>query len=299
MQRGDSAAAELALARYAELAQSRRLRIAGRHVDRLRAQRDLHAGLLKHAEERFEALAEQARQLSITHWELYYGAQRSALKRERTGIRRAPVAANAVMGPHWLEQLPTMRVRRVQYALKQTESAVARHELGVLAEGGFAALTSDPFSLSTLVQLVAPAIALNERQHARTLCALLEPHADLIALSPFTFSYGSVSQYLGRLCAYLGRRREAREYLERAIAINARTGHELERLRSCLALADLFCDQRGLQARARSLATEVRETALQIGSEPLERSAKRLLSRMPAPSSEGRAPRRKSLRAAP
>ena len=108
-----------------------------------------------------------------------------------------------------------------------------------------------------------------------------------------------MSQYLGRLCAYLGRRREAREYLERAIAINARTGHELDRLRSCLALSELFCEQRGMQERARSLAAEVREIAEQIGSEPLQRAAKRLLSRMPAAPSQARAARRKSLRAAP
>jgi DNA-binding winged helix-turn-helix (wHTH) protein/tetratricopeptide (TPR) repeat protein len=292
MQRGDSAAAELALARYAELSQSRRLRIGAWHVERLRAQRALHAGHFDEAEQRFDALAEAARSASFAHGEAFYRAQRAVLARERTGERRTPIPANAVTGPHWLEQLPSMRARRVRYALELGEISAAKHELHALADARFAAVTSDPFNLSILVQLVAPVIELDERAHAHTLSALLEPHCDLIALSPFTFSYGSVSHYIGTLSAYLGRRREAREHLERAIRINARTGHELDRLRSCLALAEQLSEQRGSSERARALTQQTLEAAERLGSAPLEHRALRLLANMPAP-------RRRNLRAAP
>ena len=56
---------------------------------------------------------------------------------------------------------------RVLHALRHGETTVPQHELNVLASERFGAITSAPFGLCARVQLVSPAPALSQPEHAR------------------------------------------------------------------------------------------------------------------------------------
>jgi hypothetical protein len=170
----------------------------------------------------------------------------------------------------------------VLLTLERGEIALARAEFDELAKDDFAAVKYDPFSLFVHVQLSLACVVLDDRAAALTLHALLEPHADRIALNSFALSYGCVAQYVARLDRLLGHQARARAYFERAVEVNARAGHELARLRSCLGLAELLGSNRDSEdvAKTRALVCEVVTSAERLGARAIERSAVELANRL-------------------
>jgi hypothetical protein len=278
LQRGDAAAAERALAAYKEFATSRRMRRQLWHCERLRAQRLIDAGQLDRAETRCEQLAHDAEQMCEPLAAAYHRAQRFAINIERTGKRLSVELQEPPAVAGWAQRLPAYSVLRVQLALEQGQRERAEREFLALADGEFAAVRDDAFSLYTLVQLAGIALELSALDSARVLRGLLAQHAELIALSPFTISRGCVARYVGQLEARLGRWREARSYFELASQVNARSGHELQRLHAQLGLAECLARGRTQSERkqARKLTTSVAALAEELGAIALAVNARQL-----------------------
>src|SRR5581483_5853394 len=81
--------------------------------------------------------------------------------------------------------------------------------------------------LPTCVQLADICAALGEQRFAATIYTALLPYADSCAAIPNAIAFiGSVSHYLGRLAATLGRHDDATRHLERAVAVHSAMGAE-------------------------------------------------------------------------
>lgn len=281
MQRGDSAAAEQALDALAQLAQDLRLPFTLWHAQRLRAQRLLCSGRLDEAERRFEELWVESQRMKLPLAIYYRLAERAKLNFERTGTMRAARGGELAKLAPWVRAWPTFRSQTIAAALAEGDKKLALHEFRALADHNFAAVTDDVFALEVLVRLASASVALEERDAALLLRDLLAPHAELSAITHFTYSLGSVHRYLGELELFVGRRAQARNHIERAIDANARAGHELERLRSMLSLAHLLAQGRASErARAREFAATVATTARDFGARVLAERADVLLRPM-------------------
>jgi DNA-binding winged helix-turn-helix (wHTH) protein len=284
MRRGDRAGAERALDAFARIACELRMRPVAWHADRLRAQRLLQAGKLDEAERRFNELWVEAKRLREPFAPVFYRAQMYALNLERTGKRLSASFRERPDERSWARNLPGARTQRVLFAIEADELGTARREFHALAEQRFEAVTGDSNGLSSLAQLALVAVTLSEHDDAVVLRALLEPYAELNAINGLHFSIGCVARYLAVIERMLGEPARAREYCETAIAVNTRTGHELERLRACLELAEVLADSRssGERLRAHALAAEVHATAQGYGALALCRAAKQLDARLAA-----------------
>lgn len=275
MLRGDGAKAADVLDALARLAAGLRLRFSSWHCERLRAQRMLQAGELDAAERRFDELWVESQRMKLPLALNYYAVNCRTLHRERTGQRRAAHVVLEV--PPWIRALSGYRTSQILVAIEDGDPATAARELRALAENDFAAPSSDVFSLASLVELATAAVALGDRPAALALQARLAPYAELSAINVFTISLGSVSRYLGLLDQFLGRRMRAQRHFERAIELNARSGHELERLRSNLDLARWLAQGRASEkARARELARATADAAKRFGAFALVAAADEL-----------------------
>jgi tetratricopeptide (TPR) repeat protein len=280
LQRADAAGAERALRAWTEFVTPRRLRRQLWHCERLRAQRLLDAGQLDEAERRFRELEHEAEHITEPLAAVYHRIQSVAIRVERTGKRLSSdqIAPLAVVG--WVQRLPLVCVQRAQFAIELGQIDRAKREFRGLAADEFAAVRDEPFSLYTLVQLSAVAIDLAELDDARVLCRLLEPYAELIALSPIALSRGCVARYLGQLEARLDRWPKARSYFEQAEHVNARTGHALQRWHSQLGLAECLAHE-GEHEQARTMAASVAAAAEPLGALALVSSARALMEHRP------------------
>jgi hypothetical protein len=281
--RGDVAAADRALAAFGQIGRELRVREWVWHHDRLRAQRLLQAGRLDQAQREFDELWARSQRLRLPYAAIFYGAQLSALNVERNGRR---LTAEATHTRHeawkWARHMPAWRTERVLVLLETGDHVQARREFRALAEHGFAAVTRDSSCLFVFAKLSIAAVILQDHSAARDLHAALEPYANLIALSDFSFSLGCVSHFLGMLARFLTRRAQAREYFEVALDTNTRVGDELQALRSRLALAHLLGESRSRrdQARAEALIAEVSALAEPCGAYSLHGAAASLRERL-------------------
>jgi DNA-binding winged helix-turn-helix (wHTH) protein/tetratricopeptide (TPR) repeat protein len=275
MQRGDGAKAEQALDNYESLARQLRLPFLSWHCDRLRAQRMVHAGQLDAAEQRLAALWAESQRMQLPLALNYYVVNSKALHWERTGRHHSD--PGVLQAAPWVRVFSSFRARQILVAIDDGELATAAAELRAMAEDDFAAATGDVFALASLTQLATAAVALADREAAFVLRERLAPYAELSAITVFINSLGSVSRYLGLLDGLLGERAQAQSYFERAIELNARSGHALERLRSSLALARVLAQGRPSErAQARKLAQEVDDTAFGYGAVALASAAREL-----------------------
>jgi DNA-binding winged helix-turn-helix (wHTH) protein len=271
---GDILGADRALTEFERSARMLRLPSLIWQSERLRAQRLLSAGRLEDAARRFEELRLDSERLRLPFGAMFHRVQMRALNLERTGRRTAPGSDPA--DPLRQTRDTTMgRVLRMLIALEDGDHALARREFEAIAEGRFAAVTRDSSYLFLLCQLSLAATALGEREAAAELCTLLQPHAELIALSTFVISLGCVARYLALLEQLLGHEAQAREYFETAAEINARCDHELERLRAWLGVADMLAQSRSQRERKRActLRAEVKAGAERCGAAGLRAAA--------------------------
>jgi hypothetical protein len=278
MLKGDGRAAERELDACDLLAAHARLPFLAWEVDRLRAQRLLHAGRLNDAERRFDELRAEAGRLQLRLGDFYYSGHRVALGYERTDRRQYDVSQAARDARGAMQALPGYRVQELIVHIQSGDPHLAHQELRALAEADFEVITADPFALAWLVLLASAAVDLGERAVMRTLLTLLEPYAELVAVDYTALSFGSVSRYLGMLELALGHCMNATRYFERASEINARAGHELERLRAVLGLAEarLQSNEAHERAHGRALADEVGVAAESAGALAMVARAHRL-----------------------
>jgi DNA-binding winged helix-turn-helix (wHTH) protein/tetratricopeptide (TPR) repeat protein len=275
MLRGEGAQAEHSLEAFARLASALRLPFSGWHCERLRAQRTLHAGDLDAAERRFSALWLESQRMQLPLAASYYSASCRALSLERTGVWRRD---RAMPEPApWMRVLPGYRARSLLESIDAGELVAAARELRTLAADDFAEIVGDVYALAHLALLSRAAIALHDRPAVLALRERLAPYAQLTALTAFTSSLGSVSRYLGLLEGFLGQRVQAQAYFELAGERNARSGHELERLRANMDLARLLAKGRASErVRARTLAADVADRARACGALALVAAAREL-----------------------
>jgi tetratricopeptide (TPR) repeat protein len=278
---GDIRAADRALHEFERLARALRARSWIWQGERLRAQRLLSAGRLEDAAKRFEELRLESQRLRLPFGPAMHRAQLLALNLERTGKRVADGMPEPSEPNRWSKDVAVGRALHVMVAIEVGEETLARRELDALAQDHFAAVTRDTSYLYALCQLALAATALDEHVAATELCTLLQPHAELIALSPFWISRGCVARYLALLEQLLGRHAQAREYFETAAEVNARTDHELERLRAWLGVAGILAQSRSQQERKRACAlrAEVRAGAERCGAAALRAAATSRTSR--------------------
>lgn len=275
MLRGDGAQAEQSLDAYTRLARELRLPFSGWHCERLRAQRMLHAGALDAAERRFAELWVESQRMQLPLGATYYGVSCRAVSLERTGKWR-PERPAPEPAP-WMRLLPGFRARALLEMIEAGDVSNASRELRAWAEDDFAAATADVYALAHLASLTRAAIALRDQPAALTLRERLAPHAQLTAITAFTTSLGNVGRYLGLLELFLGRRAQAQAYFEQADESNARSGHELERLRANLDLARLLAAGRASErAHAHTLAKQVSDKAQSFGAHALVMAAREL-----------------------
>jgi hypothetical protein len=282
LQRADPAGAERSLAAFARFASRHRLRIWSWHCERLHAQHLLDIGQLAEAELRFEALAHEADRLRVPLGRTHLHSQRIALNLARTGKHFSAQTLEPPEATPALAAITGFRVLRAQHALDVGDIEVARELFRALADHDFETVTNDVFSLCSLVGLTTLAVGLNEREAALSLQRLLEPHAELIALSPFTLSSGCVARHVGALAVFLEQRPAARTHFELAIAISTRMGHELDRARSMLALGQWFAqgERQADRNRALQLSAQVSRWAQGVGATALATAARELESRV-------------------
>jgi hypothetical protein len=112
---------------------------------------------------------------------------------------------------------------RAELALGNSEEAGRR--FAEIAGAGFDRLPRNIRWVSTLLELAHLCADLGDRDHAAPLEVLLAPYAHLHGVLPVPICYGGpVEAGLARLAALQGRRDEARERLDDAIAAADRLG---------------------------------------------------------------------------
>jgi DNA-binding winged helix-turn-helix (wHTH) protein len=186
---------------------------------------------LAHLEGRFgdvERLNEEARRIGRRIDHPYaagvYTAHRVGLARERGDFayvaRTFGRAVEAGLGPlDWMRAV----LLRAELALGNSEEAGRR--FAEIAGAGFDRLPRNIRWVSTLLELAHLCADLGDRDHAAPLEVLLAPYAHLHGVLPVPICYGGpVEAGLARLAALQGRRDEARERLDDAIAAADRLG---------------------------------------------------------------------------
>ena len=156
------------------------------------------------------------------------------------------------------------------------------HDVGpILTDAGhvgFATINLDGVWLSTLWLFAAVAAELGDRHAARELFDLLEPFGTQFA-SDGAHVQGTVAQALGRLAAVLGRDDHAEHWFGAAEAMEGNMRAVLMQALTRTYWAEALAQRESTddRRRARLLAEQARETALELGCAPLlERSTRGL-----------------------
>ncbi len=119
--------------------------------------------------------------------------------------------------------------------------------------------------LPTLIVLAESAVILEDHPLCERVLAALEPHARVgVVLGNGSLFLGQTAHYLGSLALTLGRRQEAKTYLEQAAAMHARMRSEPWQLRTRSEQAHLVRAE-GDAKRARTMAEQISERARAIG----------------------------------
>ena len=120
--------------------------------------------------------------------------------------------------------VPAFRAERVLALHFGGETASAAAELADLARDGFRQVTRDGGYLYTLARLAQAAIALQQRDTARSLYNLLRRYAGFYAVNAMSLGIGPVAYYLGLLARYLGGTADAIAHFEQALVLTSRMG---------------------------------------------------------------------------
>jgi tetratricopeptide (TPR) repeat protein len=209
------------------------------------------------------------------------------LLRERGGLGTAREDIEAFVQEFaWAGALPRAFASYLYGVLGDRDRA--RRHFEVVAAAGFSTLPRDEDWLLCLILLSDVCAELGDAARAEGLYELLEPYAAMNAShQTLRFYMGSVSHFLARLAAVLGRREEASQCFEAALEMNERLGARpsLARTRYEFARFLLSRDpgaEPGVgvapadESRAQALLAEVEATAGELGMEPLLQKVREL-----------------------
>jgi tetratricopeptide (TPR) repeat protein len=153
----------------------------------------------------------------------------------------------------------------------------AREIIDSFAADDFRGLPLDGIWLGAVAYLSEAAAALGDATHAAALHALLEPYADRnVVVGWASVCTGSASRYLGLLADLLGRRDEAIERLEAALAMNEKMRARPWVVHTQIDLARVLAQSDADRERASELFEAALAEARELGMPRLVTAAERV-----------------------
>jgi DNA-binding winged helix-turn-helix (wHTH) protein len=270
-QRGDADAARRSLEELGALAVRFRLPEAQWHHRRLCAQMDFESGSFDKAASTWRALCDDPQFQTLPYVKALDRIQQLSIaieRDERPGAR------------HELYELvsrwsPTVRAETLLLSSLVENGRIrdARERFEALATNGFAAVPRDRVVLACLSSLAETAIALDDRERAAHLEALLRPYAEYLAADLMASSLGSVAYYLALLAAYRGDVPAAATQFATALDRNRTLGLRPRLARTEHAYAQLLARDGSTRGRAMELADAAAHAAEGLGMGPLALAA--------------------------
>ncbi len=223
-----------------------------------RAMRALLAGQLEHADELAAAALSAGSRGELITAPQYYAMQLLALRREqgrigeleqpaREMIRRSPgiVAWNAALATLLLET---------------GREPEARTEFEATAANDFRDIPNDGDWMIAMTLLADLSAGLGDARRSQILYELLLPYRDVnVVIGLGAVCLGSAARFLGRLAGATGRREEAAEHFERALAGNEALGAPVYLAQTQLDFAELLGTADPQAQRLIALAAEAAE----------------------------------------
>lgn len=234
-----------------------------------RAMRALLSGQLARADELASAALRAGSRGEAMTAPQYYAMQLLALRREqdRIGELEQPAREMIRRSPGivaWSAALATL-------LLETGREAEARAEFDRLAAHDFADIPDDGDWLIAVTLLADLSAALGDAERSRLLFQMLLPYRDVnVVIGLGAVCLGSAARFLGRLAGVMGRRTEAIDLLERAIAQNTALGAPVFLAHTQLQLAEVLGDA---DPEARRLIAAAAETAERLGLPAVARRA--------------------------
>jgi hypothetical protein len=180
------------------------------------------AGRFEEAERLAGAALQEGRNGQVRDADAVFAGQLYAIRRDQG---RLPEMRRTIQ--QLSERYPTIllwRILLMDVFLEAEDFPRARATFEVLAADGFSSVPRDLYRLTSLSLLGEAAARMEEREHAATLYALLEPHAGRFIQTGLMFSSGSVERVLGLLAAATARPTLAHAHFERALDRDAALG---------------------------------------------------------------------------
>ena len=235
----------------------------------------LARGRLEEAEELIEASVAQALESDQGDAMTIYVAQLIGLRREQGRLDElTDLLVQSV------EDNPTLPAFAASLGLVYLETGRHEEARAILDEGAgqrFAHLRKDVTWHSGLAMYSELAARLRDRDAARVLFDLLEPHADLMIWNGALY-LGPVASLLGRLAATLGDHTAADAHFDRAVRALEAFDAPLHLARARLWWGESLLERDPEDARARELLGQAMEEAHSRGCGPVERRATELLA---------------------
>jgi len=271
LERGDRTAVEAQMAAFSAGAQNLRQPLYLWQATVWRATTALMEGRLAEAEELAgEALAAGAPAEDVAAAQ-YFAIQVLGTRREQGRMGELEPAARQMVATN--PDRPAWRAALVVTLCESDQGAAAEPELDELLTRGFGEVPYDGDWLSAMTLLCDALTALDAQSHMPDLYEALLPHGGVNAVAGIgALCFGSVARYLGKLAGALGRRAEAEDHFERALAGN-------RALRSPVLVAHTQLDWAaalGAGSRRERLIAEASRTADQLGLAAIARRAARL-----------------------
>ena len=193
------------------------------YYDRQRAQRLLARGDFAGAHAACDDLLARSKRMRLSYGEMFVSGMRSLLTIEERGLSAFAATWSSIAltsdGPNLA---PHVRARLVRVGADTGRRESAKAGLDVLAAQGFETIPKDICYLNTLSNIALAAIALDDRDRAEQVYALLAPYPEHNTPDQLLNDMGSVSRYLGLLAAYLGRDTRVEAHFEQAVTMNRR-----------------------------------------------------------------------------
>jgi tetratricopeptide (TPR) repeat protein len=272
---GDMDAVDIEIDAYMQIAARRRRLSDELYLHLYRAMRLLFAGDFEQSQREGNDAARVGDRIQDTNTGNATLLLSLMFRRERGGLER-------LEGPvrFYVEQFATIPGWRCVLAWLLAETGrpdEAREILDSFAADDFRGLPLDGIWLGAVGYLAEAAAALGDPSHAAALHKLLEPYADRnIAVGWASVCTGSASRNLGLLADLLGRRDEAIERLEAALAMNERMRARPWVIHSQIDLARVLAQSEADRERATELFDAALAEARELGMPRLVTAAERV-----------------------
>ena len=270
--RGDTAAADRALAAYTRLAQELRQPAFIVQAIVCQGSRALARGDFVTAEQLFHEALERGRG-TVPYAHFMFAGQMFSLFMQRGDIDHfgqiEDLLREMVEMPYSFERATRSSIALMHAVRSEIEPA--RQEFESLAAKEFADLPRDEHWLSAMSTLSLLAILLGDRRRGAVLYDYLKPYADLVVVHDLLrATFGSVASVLGNLATLLQRYDEGAVHYEHAIAKEAAMEARPALLGSQAGYARLLImrGQARDRAKAKALIREVQAGAQAIGVRP-------------------------------